>query len=213
MGPRAPFLRKMKVFKMNKRLQAREWKRTEKTRCYTRVFEFVLFVHVDERHNIETRMAVKRVETEIPKLDPYVIGSSFLRAPTTGGTQFIIPSDGAVVDFIMQFAITGKYPDGIDPVEPVPILDTISDQHKIGRFTFNYEVNEYQERQSPGLSFPWQGRVWDTNHEMTQVWHWNQPSYMKTWLGNTKALKALSIKIRQIEELQAWKALRLLSKA
>lgn len=202
---------------MNKRMQARAWKRTEKTRCYTRHFELVLFVHVNARHIVETRIEINRVETAIPELDRFQTSATFLHAPWKSGDQFLVPDDMTAVDFILLFSRNGKYPQYVRPVSKVDIQDNWPrPSNKMGTMLFKYEVNEYTEKHTPLDKLPWQARVignrWDDS-ENSSFWDWRSPRSMKAWLNKSKIIKTLKSRIQDIEDEQANLAMKKLQAA
>lgn len=200
---------------MNKRMQAREWKRTEKTRCYTREFKFKLLLYVNDQNVIETRMVVEQVESEKPELNPYQLCGFYSPRYSRASIQYLIPDDASVLDFILNFTRTGKLPNNVKPSQPVPLTNQLSffgRVHLLGTFVFSYNVNEYQSINEPDTKFPWLGRVWERNTEMTKL-QWHDPKYMITWLRNSKALVALPVIKHKIEVGQTNQALRLLSQA
>jgi hypothetical protein len=210
MGPSGPI-----IFAMNKRMQARERKRTEKTRTYNRDFNFKLFVYVNDMYVIETRVVIGLAEIMMPELDPYQL-CSFMRPKYTRDQQYLVPDNIPILDFLLKFTRTGQLPTDLQPAKPVSFTNSMANfgkWHLIGSFTFKYLVNEYLEQNKPGSKFPWQARVWEQNTEMTRVGYWHHPVHMKTWLSKSKALVALPVKIAQLEEQQSKLALQILQQA
>lgn len=196
-------------------MQARERKRTVKTRCYTREFKFKLLLYVNDMKAIETRLVVEQAEIKMPELDPYQLCSFYRPTYTRAPIQYLIPDDASVLDFILNFTRTGKLPNNVKPSQPVPLTNQLSlfgRVHLLGGFVFSYNVNEYQATNEPDTKFPWMARVWERNTEMTKL-HWHDPKYMIIWLRNSKALAALPRIKQHIEDTHTNQALRILSQA
>lgn len=196
-------------------MQAREWKRTEKTRCYTRDFKFKLFLYVNDMKVVETRLVVEQVEIKMPELNPHQLCSFYSPTYSREPIHYLIPNDASVLEFILNFTRTGKLPNDIKPSQSVPLTNQLSlfgRWHLLGCFVFSYEVNEYLAICEQNTKFPWKARVWERNTEMTKFC-WYDPKYMKTWLSSTKALAALPLQKQQIEEEQAGQALYILCQA
>lgn len=161
---------------MTQRMTSRERKRTEKTRYETRRMRLDCFIHADGSNYFEG--------TNQGLLE----GAKF-RVVVNGRWNFDKPVDMTVVDFITKLTATGNLPldlpcyvIGNEAIWRYKWQDNQRMQ-KLGKVTFDYQINEWNEIHNPGMAHPWMARSWDDcgiGYKMMR--DWEAPGKQILWI-------------------------------
>ena len=156
-------------------MTARERKRTEKTRYETRRMRLDVFMHANGSSYWERAT------------DGLLTGAQF-RVVVNSQWGFDKPDGMSVVMFMTKLTETGLLPDNL-PYYKIGreqwryVWPDGQKMQSLGKVTFDYQVNEWNELHNPGMAHPWKARSWDDRgigyHLM---WEFEEQATRSAWI-------------------------------